>query len=187
MKYLIIFYHYIIDKKIFCEKRVFYEKIGKMMSNIGYRSPFLPEWHSHKGQVRLCPYMPPLFSPRTTRTPAPVFPLVTRAPPCFSSNETGAKSKYPPLKWGLWKALKTSKPCSLFLSVRFFLVVFQPLFERIVVLHHADLVCYHIFYLLVLYVFLHGLLVASYRCYLSLWTRSKIRRDQGICKAHEFM
>ena len=58
----------------------------------------------------------------------------------------------------------TSKPCSLFLSVRFFLVVFQPLFERIVVLHHADLVSYHVFRLLVLYVFLHGLLVASYRC-----------------------
>lgn len=43
MKYLMIFYYYIIDKKIFCEKRVFYEKIGKTMSNIGYRSPFLPE------------------------------------------------------------------------------------------------------------------------------------------------
>lgn len=40
MKYLMIFYYYIIDKKIFCEKRVFYEKIGKTMSNIGYRSPF---------------------------------------------------------------------------------------------------------------------------------------------------
>ena len=40
MKYLMIFYYYIIDKKIFFEKRVFYKKIGKMMSNIGYRSPF---------------------------------------------------------------------------------------------------------------------------------------------------
>ena len=67
MKYLMIFYYYIIDKKIFCEKRVFYKKIGKMMSNIGYRSPFLPEWHSHKEQVRLCLYTPHLFSPRTTR------------------------------------------------------------------------------------------------------------------------
>lgn len=91
MKYLMIFYYYIIDKKIFCEKRVFYEKIRKMMSNIGYRSPFLPEWHSCKEQVRLCLYTPHLFSPRTTRTPTPVFPRVTRAPPCFSSDKTNSK------------------------------------------------------------------------------------------------
>lgn len=60
----------------------------------------------------------------------------------------------------------TSKPCSLFLSVNSFLVIIYPLFERVVVLHHADLVCYHIFRLLILYVFLHGLLVASYRAHI---------------------
>lgn len=93
MKYLMIFYYYIIDKKIFCEKRVFYEKIGKMMSNIGYRSPFLPEWHSCKEQVRLCLYTPHLFSPRTTRTRAPVFPRVTRAPPVFHRTKQTPRQK----------------------------------------------------------------------------------------------
>lgn len=93
MKYLMIFYYYIIDKKTFCEKRVFYEKIGKMMSNIGYRSPFLPEWHSHKGQVRLCPHTPSLSPPRTTRTTAPVFPRVTRAPPVFHRTKQTPRQK----------------------------------------------------------------------------------------------
>ena len=82
-----IFYYYIIDKKIFCEKRVFYEKIGKMMSNIGYRSPFFARMaFVQRTSAPVSVHAAPVFPSHNTNTRACFFSRNTSAPPFIERN-----------------------------------------------------------------------------------------------------
>ena len=66
---------------------------------------------------------------------------------------------------------QASRYLFLFIFVLFLsCVLIKPFCKRIVILYQTYLVAYHIFFFLVLYILLNGLLVVSYCCDINLWT-----------------